>query len=150
MKRWIALALRILVGVVAPGVFFMIKYDVFATAERFSSLMIVIFGMIIYIALKGVITGTRKDVPNRYAYIYKMLQFPALLGAICGLTYGAMVFGEQLIEALLIIIVFNILSMPFTIWYNHILYQIYGEEVNKFVQEGIFDRIARLTNRREE
>lgn len=134
----------------APGVFFMIKYDVFATAERFSALMIVIFGMIIYIALKGVISGTRKDVPNRYGYIYKMLQFPALLGAICGLTYGAMVFGEQLIEALLIVVVFNILSMPFTIWYNHILYQIYGEEVNKFVQEGIFDRIARLTNRREE
>ena len=141
LKRVLVLIGRIGVAVVAPLIIFATKFDVFQSTESVGVFGLLCLGTVGFFALKGIMAGTLKCIPSKYAYIPKMLQFPFGLSILLGMFYAVGQIGPQIMYSFGLVLVFNVISMPLTIWYNRILYQIYGDAVIDHLEAGMFDII---------
>ncbi len=72
-----------------------------------------------------------------------MLGFPALMLLGIGCVYLFTALSDKLLYVFTITLICNVISLPFTIWYNHILYEIYGDEVKEHISEGVFSALAK-------
>ena len=72
-----------------------------------------------------------------------MLGFPALMLLGIGCVYLFTALSDKLLYVFTITLICNVISLPFTIWYNHILYEIYGDAVKEHISEGVFSALKK-------
>ena len=128
-QRILLLLARFLIAVVAPLI--LGGFGVFC------------FALVGIFSLKGLFAGVVKNIPNRFAYVPTMLGFPALMLLGIGCVYLFTALSDKLLYVFTITLICNVISLPFTIWYNHILYEIYGDEVKEHISEGVFSALKK-------
>ena len=72
-----------------------------------------------------------------------MLGFPALMLLGIGCVYLFTALSDKLLYVFTLTLICNRISLPFTIWYNHILYEIYGDAVKEHISEGVFSALKK-------
>lgn len=142
-QRILLLLTRFLIAVVAPLIIFAVKWEVFRTKEALGGFGVFCFALVGIFSLKGLFAGVVKNIPNRFAYVPTMLGFPALMLLGIGCVYLFTALSDKLLYVFTITLICNVISLPFTIWYNHILYEIYGDAVKEHISEGIFSALKK-------
>ncbi len=136
--------LRVLVGVGVPTTMLIIELDPFHKQESLPALLLITLGLGVFLAVKGIIKSTNTTVPPKYRYILPMLSYTLALVVALVLISGIDILQMVLMTALTAALAGNILSMPLNIWYNAVLYRIYGDKVLDFIDDGLLERIKKI------
>lgn len=142
-QRILLLLIRFLIAVVTPLIIFAIKWQVFRTTTALGGFGVFCFALVGVFSLKGLLAGVVKNIPNRFAYVPAMLGFPALMLLGIGCVYLFTSLSDKLLYVFGITLICNLISIPFTIWYNHILYLIYGDAIKEHISEGVFSALKK-------
>ena len=149
VKRWLIWCARLIVQIGIPLTVIAIQYNIFSKKESFQGFIIFLFLMLTLIAMKGLYSGVIKGLPDKYSYIQQMIQFPILLGAFIALIKCGGIYGPMLINIMSTILIFYIIGVPLTIWYNKVLYDIYGDRIKEFINDGVITSIYNKINKED-